>query len=48
MLEAEKVLRPNDVVMIINYWGKMPKVPEANAQGQTLPTACALHWLLHQ
>ncbi len=49
MLEAEKVLRPNDVVMIINYWGKMPKVPEADARGEALPTATGtLYWLLHQ
>ena len=50
MLEAEGHLRPNDVVMVINYGGGFPPTPEVDAKNPdgALTATGALYWLLHQ
>ena len=50
MLEADDMLRPDDVVMIINYHGGFASTPEVTADqpdGATTATGM-LYWLLHQ
>jgi hypothetical protein len=50
MLESEGVFTPKDVVMIINYWGKLPSTPEVDAEHPegALTATGMLYWLLHQ
>ncbi len=50
LLEAERVLQPNDILMIINYNGALTTLPETDPEtGAPAPTMTgALFWLLHQ
>ena len=50
LLEAGRMLQPNDILMIINYNGALTALPETDpATGAPAPTMTgALYWLLHQ
>ncbi len=50
LLEAERVLQPNDILMVINYSGALTALPETDPKtGKPLPTMTGtLYWLLHQ
>lgn len=50
LLEAERVLRPNDILMVINYHGALTALPETDpATGAPAATMTgALYWLLNQ
>ncbi len=47
-IAAMGVIQPQDVIVLINYSGRLPSVPEAvDGQAAELTTGIA-YWLLHQ
>jgi hypothetical protein len=50
LLEAEGVMQPHDIIMLINYGGKMQILPEVDPETGAVPATLmgAFCWLLHQ